>query len=203
MSTKNKILIVTAIFAVMLSMAGIAVANPCPELDTWLGKPLSDAVLIYQTDQGSGVMKYSVQSEDDKNSIEGIPGFKEVCIASGATPSNPVAMLDTWQGGIRTPAGGTFVQFDTITGNPDNIPFDSGIHDVGTVQWDATPENTQTLVHVISADICGTDGSGEPNTCFVRPGTPGTPPVPELGTIVLTSTGMLGLMLISRRYRQK
>ena len=34
------------------------------------------------------------------------------------------------------------------------------------------------------------------NTCE-----PPIPPIPELGTIVLTSAGMLGLVLISRKYR--
>lgn len=185
----------------MVGMVGIATANPdpCPPPAQWNGKPASNDVLVLQEDLGSNLIKYYAKSATDKSPVGGIPGFQEVCIYDSSTGFTTLtALFPNWQ--VRSTNAG-HIEFEG-RGNPQNIPFDENIHEVGTVQWNAVPQNTKTLVHIISADVCGGyQANGEPKTCFARPP---SPPgiVPELATIVLTSTGILGLVAISRRYKK-
>lgn len=179
-------------------MVEIAAADPCPAPDTWNGKPISNDVMILQEDLGGNLIKYYAKSTTDKSPVDGNPGFKEICIVSSTGFGSLTQIWNpaVWSAMSQNP--GPYVRFQG-GGNPDNMPFDGNIYTVGTVQWNAAPQNIKTLVHVISKDLCPNSAG---NTCFVRPpNPPGV--VPELATIVLTSTGILGLVAISRKYRNK
>ncbi len=82
-----------------------------------------------------------------------------------------------------------------------NIPIDgtTGI-EIGKADYlaaDKLPTSEVVLFHINDPDECGPD-----ETCWRRPGA-SPPPVPELTTIALVSTGIFGLFLVSRMYSRK
>ncbi len=190
-------------------------ANPCPAPDAWDNMPTSNNVLVLQdADPGNHLIKYYTKSTTDNNPSGGIPGFKEVCIASSATPLSANSLWtilgESWGAGITNK---NVVEFNGhrngatpgASGEKYNIPFDGNAYEVGTIQWNNVQSNIKTLSHINSPEclrVQDNDNDQNPNTCFVRPpNPPGV--VPELATIVLTSTGILGLIAMSRKYRNK
>ncbi|MDW7726237.1 MAG: hypothetical protein SCH70_03860 [Candidatus Methanoperedens sp.] len=199
---KTKIVKVLAVFLILSGMVGIAAANPCPNPDTWDGKPVSYNIVVLDEDLGGNNWKYYVRSAENMNSTDGIPGFREVCIANENAPDGAEALWDGWGYKITNQ---NVTEFDGSSGepgaagNPYNIPFSGIAIPVGTIQF-SEPPNVKTLVHVISKEICG--GTDEdPGTCFVRPAKP-TIPVPELNSVILVLAGLLGLGLVGRKYKR-
>lgn len=82
-----------------------------------------------------------------------------------------------------------------------NIPIDGTTDiEIGKADYlaaEKVPTSEVILFHINDPEECGTE-----DTCWRRPGT-STPPVPELGTVVLMSAGILGLFLVARKYRKK
>jgi len=206
---KINIVKIVAVCLILLGIVGIASANPCPNPNTWNGKPVSDKIVVLSEDLGGNNWKYYVKSAQNMNPVGGIPGFREVCIANANAPTSANALWDGW--GYKV-TNKNVTEFDGSSGapgsagNPYNIPFTGVAIPVGTIQFSGPP-NVKTLVHVISADICGSDtdrgtdpASGVP-TCFRRPDEP-TIPVPELNPVILISVGLLGLGLLVRKYKR-
>lgn len=81
-----------------------------------------------------------------------------------------------------------------------NIPIDGATDiEIGKADYltaDKVSSSDVILFHINDPEECGNE-----DTCWRRPGT-STPPVPELGTVVLMSAGILGLLLVARKYRK-
>lgn len=198
--------------AILIAMTGVAVGNPdpCPAPNAWNSMATSSDVLVLQEDLGGNLTRYYAKSTTDQSPVSGIPGFREVCVLSDAT-ADPVKaewniLGEEWGAGVTNKGVVEFNGHQTgatsgAAGNPYNIPFDGSAHAAGTVQWDAVPTNVITMVHIISADICpqsaDNDNDGDPNTCFRRPPVP-PGMVPELSTLLLTATGMIGLIALRK-----
>lgn len=196
---KLNIVKIAAVCLILLGTIGIATANPCPNPNTWDGKPVSDQIIVLDEDLGGNNWKYYVKSAENMNPVGGIPGFREVCIANETAPISAVALWDSWVYSITNENVTEF--HGSPPGNFNNIPFNGSAIPVGTIQFGGTP-NVKTLVHVISASICGGyEANGEEKTCFRRPSEP-TIPVPELNSMILISAGLLGLGLLAWKYKR-
>ena len=98
-----------------------------------------------------------------------------------------------------------WVEF-TGKGSTQKIPLNASLVKVGNITWDSLmgssfPTDAIYLIETIDLDgqgACPNKGIGQ--TCFWRPIGP-NPPVPELSPIILTSAGLLGIFLLSRKYR--
>lgn len=191
-------MVLLTILGIIGTVENIAASpDPCPDSgDAWNNKPTSNAVLVLQEDLGNNLIKYYAKSATDKSPSSGIPGFREVCVYSsiGATSAN--SLWSYW--GVKKITPHIEFRGEEGGGDKENIPFDGNIHAVGTIQWNAVPQNIRTLVHVKSAELC----PGEPDeSCFLQPpNPPGV--VPELSTMILTLTGIIGLVMTSRKYRK-
>lgn len=194
---RHKILMIGIMLAVMLGMIGAASAYDCPGPNEWSSVNTPSLQNLYTiAASGTNPMTYSTGGVPSTSTI------REVCIAS--TSSNAQSGTVSWplwnQGDLTIkPAkpqwARTWAQFKD-GGTPNDIPSDGAMHNVGTVTWDNAPGNTQVFIlHV--ADT----GCPDKKSCYVIPEGP-NPPIPEMGTIVMTATGLLGLVLISR-YKKK
>lgn len=209
-----KLLVLSIILAIGMVETAIADPDPCPAPgNAWDQMDSSSAVLVLQEDLGGNLIKYYAKSTTDQSPSGGIPGFREVCVVSDAT-LGPVDALWSilgmdWGAGVTNQ---NVVEFNGhqagasngASGNPYNIPFDGVTHAVGTAQWNAVPSNIKTLVHIYSPEICAqsadNDNDGNLDTCFRRPpNPPGI--VPELATLILTATGIIGLVAV-RKFRK-
>jgi len=183
-----------AILMVLFGMIGIAAADPCPDPGTWNGKDASNLVTLVET--GTNPVTYSVGGFASSDEI------KEVCIASpDANASSGTIIWDSWSFTVKNTGGPGAKDWAQFGPSNPTIPIDGTLYDVGTVTWDATPTNPQYLVHVKSVTDIQKYCPGETgDTCFVRPIGP-NPPVPELSPLILTSAGLLGIVLVLRKYR--
>lgn len=204
-----------ALLAIVLLGIGIVTAEPCPgpHSNEWTDQNLLDTSLnVLYEDIGSNTLKILARHSNE-NSVGGIPGFREVCFQiPGMTQVSALWNTggENWGADITHQQVAEFNGQQTgsssgASGNPYNIPFDGGLHDVGTIKFASTPDVGQatSLVHIISAEKCGGyESNGEPKTCYKRPQPP-LAPVPELSPLILTSSGLLGIVLISRKYRNR
>lgn len=98
-------------------------------------------------------------------------------------------------------------------GNGGNeIPIDGAINiqvgSTGYGEQDKLPTGEVVLFHIKDPEECASaegsedSGDGDDDTCWRRPGIPQPPPVPEIATIGLVSTGIIGLFLVARKYRK-
>lgn len=76
------------------------------------------------------------------------------------------------------------------------IPVDGNLYYAGEANYGSTKPGETIVLHIIDDVECSPQES-----CYRGPKEP-YDPIPELSTIVLTSTGLLGILLISRRYRK-
>lgn len=198
---RNKIVMAATIFTIMLSVTGIAAANGigggCPGRNS-LGSHTQtyDDLYAYSTVDGT-VVTYLLNTVNNDASVIGYcvyptPEF------TGAT-GDLGALYSGWQ--VSRPDSANYFGFQRGTGS-NNVPIDGTTNiQIGRADYKHTeklPTSDVILLHINDPNECQTEG----DTCWRRSGT-SQPPVPELGTIVLTSTGMLGLILVSRKYRQK
>jgi len=195
---KQNIIKLIAALAVLAGMGGIAAADPCPGPEQWDNVNTPSLQYMYSiAATGSNPVTYSAGGIPFTNSI------KEVCVASTSSEAlSGTVIWSLWLQSDLTIKDQTpqwpraWAQFKD-GGNPYNIPADGAMHDVGTVTWDDAPGNTQKfLLHVVDTR-CPTG-----DTCYVIPKGP-VPPVPELSPMILTSAGLLGIVLVSRKYKSR
>lgn len=187
-----------ALLTIMLLGIGIAAGYPCPNPQTWTNFPEVQSVQIYHQ---------SISGDEYEFLIQGYVGesVKEVCIADkdGYTRmwSSGTATWPNWNWESKQEGSNYFVQWRDH--GQDNIPMDGNIYSFGTVtlidqDWDT---KLTSLVHLVNEAYCQQLGLS-PDSCYVRPKPP-TQPIPEMSTLVLMSTGLIGLVLASRKYRNR
>lgn len=193
---------VIAIVLVLTGFTGIVSADPCPgPSDTkWNGVPIVTAGLTISagstSGSGTGPYDYIVQAMP---AFAGSPpiGFQELCIRTGNTVTQIAQTFAAPNWGSE--ANPNVFGFARLNGESNNIPFDGNVHDVGTITFSGNPGSQDILVHINDPAECRpTDQS---DTCFRSPGTGGQP-VPELNPMILTTTGLFGLVLLSRRCKK-
>lgn len=201
---------ILALYIMLSGMAGIAAADPCPgpNSNEWSDTNLLDSSLIVLYENiGLNTLKIYAQHANE-NPSGGIPGFKEVCFYAlpGMIGVSPLWTTGgkNWGAGITGDGVAEFVGSrgsPGASGDPYNIPFDGKLNEVGTITFSGTPDlgSAKSLVHVVSYEKCG-GTLANPNSCWKRPQPP-LAPVPELSPIILTSAGLLGILLVSRKYR--
>lgn len=199
---KKSILIIIAAFVVVISLAGSTSAG-CPDRSSLSSHTQTYDNLVPNTVTDGNVVTYILNTvaKDGASVIEYCVYPEPVFIGdnSNLTPlyvgSNGLWKID------RQPSK-TFFGFERTHGDHNNIPVNGTIGiQIGKADYlstDRLPTSEIILFHINDPEECGpTD-----DTCYRRPGTPPTP-IPEISTIVLTSAGVLGLMLVSRKHRQK
>lgn len=190
---KIRILGIVTIFAVLIGMVGIASADPCPSPNQWgTVNQLSPAGPV------TGV--FSVVSDLNNPATYSTQGTSPILEVCGASSSSIAQTINPFFWAAPPSAIKTnewpkaWFQFSGAS-NP--IPA-GPVTSVGTVKWN-TPDpqgNEIYLLHISDSKCPGGGG-----TCFVIPGR-SPQPVPELGTIVLTTTGLLGLALATKKYKK-
>jgi hypothetical protein len=197
---KIRILGILAIFVILAGMAGIASADPCADNpETWSNHDESNLYTVVAT--GTNPVTYSAGGSPSIHD-----GLREVCIASKTNNalSGSVAFdPSNWDLGIMssTPWGKDWAQFRG-KGSSSRIPLDGTLTTVGDVTWDNPPSDAIYLVETVNLDGQGVCGGGAGQTCYWRPIGP-NPPVPELPPSILTTAGLLGLVLVTRKYKNK
>lgn len=195
---RNKLLI-ASIIAVIFATVGIASAYDCPGPEEWADVNTPSLQNLYSISAtGTVTVTYTAGGVPSSSTI------REVCIAS--TSSNAISGTVDWTN--WGPADLTIQpakpQWERAWaeykdgGETNDIPSDGAMHPVGTVTWDVAPDGTQVFLLHVSDDGCP-DGVG--SSCYVIPQGQ-DPPIPETSTIILTSVGLLGLVLVSRKYKK-
>lgn len=205
-----------AVLIVLIGMVGIAAADPCPDPQTWNNQvPESSLIQVFHEPVLGSTDSYKFMIMGTFTGAE----FKELCVADTNGFAQKWRAITTipslWQGDILqhmqgpNPTGRFFVQWKTPIGagggGNNFLDLDESLHNIGTATFtDASWENSlTTLVHVIGSDFCESKYPGQnKDSCYVRPQPP-SQLVPELSPMILTSAGLLGIVLISRKYRNK
>lgn len=172
-------------FLVLAGFAGIASADPCPSLNAV--KP-SDSYGDVTTSISGKTVTYHVTASVD---IQGLCIYETNLANLGPlTGTSPIS----WS--FSHPGSQNFFEFKRTASSQLLQPGDS--KDVGSVDFINNPLPTSDEIYAlhINDPVCGTA-----ITCFVFPGP--SQPVPEVSTIVLSSAGLLGLVLISRKYKKR
>lgn len=200
---KIRALGILAIFVILIGITGIVSADPCPagNSNNWNDNlPSNVTIVVISNSIGTNQFEYKIQETPAFSSGTPPIGFQELCIKP---PSNGAGMSSlAIASGLNWQQDNQGIGFKRIDGTPNNIPFDGNIHDVGSITWSQDPGIQQFLVHINNPDECNA-GSKEPDgTCFRAPGK-ATNITPELGTIILTTSGLFGLVFVSRKYKNK
>lgn len=189
---------------IILGLVGIAGANPCPasSSDLWDNAPTVGNINLLYDSIGTNLIRIYAQGTD-ANPTPGA-GFKEVCVYIPNSDISGVTAIwnisgEYWSGDDK----GNIAEFGgkgKSSGNNYNIPFDGDFHAVGDIEYSSVPDmgNALTLVHINDPDFCAELGANG-DTCYVRP-EPQLPPVPEMSPLILTSAGLIGLILLSKKY---
>lgn len=183
---------IVVIFVALAGMTEVVSANPCPSVSTWSGvNQLSPAGPV------TGV--FSVVSDSNNPatySAQGTSPILEVCGASSTSNAQAINPFFWTAPPSAIKTGGwpnTWFQFSGAS-NP--IPV-GPVTPVGTVTW-STPGpqgNEIYLLHISDPKCPG-------GTCFVIPGRSPLP-TPELSTILLTASGLFGLVLVTKKYKKQ
>ncbi len=218
---KTNIINKLAVCLILLGMVGMTTisagaqgngdGSACPSFP-WTGKMTSDKVVVLEQTDGN-VTTYSLKSSVAAATTTKIPGFKALCIMPDGKfkgdEADISAIAPNWNDQIKD----DFIAFSGKGGIANNLPFDNAAHEVGKVDYTGhggLPTNQEFLVHVISKEICGgTDKNPETEeaisagefSCFVKPAKPNNP-VPELNPVILISVGLVGLVIVAKKYKR-
>ncbi len=204
---RTNIIKVVALCIMLSGMAGIAAAapDPCPPpgSNEWGQAPDNTIAVFFSLDTGN-VLHVSTQSGLDEGTKNGVPGIREVCVY---TPSaKPTSIQNDWH--LWGPNDATISNKDVAEfhgpehgGENNNIPLDKALNPVGHASLASSDlTGAEVLIHINDPNgRCKNDPDG---SCFIVPAA-NTPPVPEMSPIILTSAGLLGILLVSRKYRSK
>jgi hypothetical protein len=201
---KTRVLGILAIFVVLFGMTGVVGADPCPAANSanWNDNlPNTTTIVVVSNSIGTNKFDYKVQETPAFPPSQTPPiGFQELCIKP---PSNGASVSSlTIASGLSWKQDTSGIGFKRVHGTADNIPFDGNIHDVGTMTWNKDPGTQQFLVHINDPVECNAGNKETDGTCFRAPGKP-TNITPELGTLTLTASGLFGLVLATRKYKNR
>lgn len=199
---KNKILVVTAILSVMVTMTGIVAAEDVFDCRENTNVPQYDFLSPHTSDNGN-VRTYLLDTFTKSGAsvieycVYPTPGF------TGSTTD----LTALYTGGVGPwtvdrPGSKIYFGFDrTPGGDPNNLPINGGTDiPIGKADYKGSlPTSELILFHINDPKEC--QPTDQSDTCWRKPGTP-PPPVPEMSTMILTFTGMVGLLLFSREYRK-
>ncbi len=195
---KKPIVMAVTIFIIAIAMMGTAsaqgVGGGCPNVNNFP----SYNYLIASKNTNGNVVTYIL------NTLSGAPGDAKVigyCVypspdfSGSSSDLTPLELSAIWH-----PNNKGYFGFERGTGG-NEIPIDGTMDiEVGETDYlsaDKIPTNEGILFHIYDPKECGP----RDNTCWRRSGSP-PPPVPELSQIILVSAGLLGIALISRKYRR-
>ena len=190
---------ITIAIVILVAMAGLVsaegIGGGCPSRQS-LGSHTQTYDNLYTDELTSGnVVTYLLNTvaKDDASVI----GY---CVypAPGFAGSNDDLTPLYIEWAISHQHGKDYFGFQRGQGS-NNIPIDGATDiEIGEADYlaeDKVPTSDVILFHIDDPEECGTE-----DTCWRRPGS-SPPPVPELGTVVLMSAGILGLFLIARKSR--
>lgn len=185
---------IVAIFAILIGITGIVSANPCPDLNAvkaanWYGSVVA-----------------SKSGSDVTYTIAGMNGVSAMglCIYEPFTVDNTLSQVGSsaFNNWGLLPHNGNHNYFEW-QGNGQQL-IDPGESSSGTANFGDMVSRIDTSAEIYVLHIADPTGSacgvGTP-TCWAYPGPGG--PVPELGTIILTASGLFGLVFVTRKYKNK
>lgn len=191
---KIRILGIVAICAILTVMAGIASADPCPDFNA------------VKKANSYGAVVASKSGSDVTYTIAGMSGVSAqgLCIYEPFTIKNTLSQVGTnafnsWK---LDPHKGNHEYFEWQGDGTQRIapgdPSSSGTANFADMasKIDISAEIYVLKIYDPTGAVCGTIG-----TCWAYPGPGG--PVPELSTIILTTSGLLGLVLVTRKHNSK
>lgn len=187
----------------IVGMVGIATADPCPNPNgaEWNQDPDGTISVLYTLDADKA-LHVTVRSGLDEGTINGVPGIREVCVYFPSTM--PKSAKNEWHlwpedGAVIKRSGVIEFKGPERGGENNNIPLDTNLNPVGVSFFDVTPDlgEAKVLLHINDIARCNPARS-----CFIVP-YKNRPPIPELSTVVLTCTGLLGIVLMSRKYKNR
>ncbi|HEY9204491.1 MAG TPA: PEF-CTERM sorting domain-containing protein [Candidatus Methanoperedens sp.] len=217
---KRKLVMITAFFAVMASMTGIAVADPCPGANSnlWTNAPEVAFLDSSHSDVGQ-VRTYNIIISQNLGSTNGVPGVIEYCVkpnpgfSPGVSGTGGLTALASGQNGAAfqpdRPDTSIFFGFKRNDGDPSNLPIlNQGTVAMGSADYStgggSLPTSEDIIFHINDPDICTaaiSDSQGVPrNTCFVRHG---TVTIPEFPHIALPVAAVIGLVFIVLHMKRK
>lgn len=194
---KKPILMAVTIFIVAVTMMGTAsaqgIGGGCPNVNNFD----SYTYLIASKNTNGNVVTYIL------NTLSGAPADAKVigyCVyptpvfTGSDSDLTPLALSAIWH-----PDNKSYFGFERGTGG-NEIPIDGtmdiAVGETDYLSADKIPTSEVILFHIYDPKECGSD-----DTCWRQSGSP-PPPVPELSQIILVSAGLLGIALISRKYRR-
>jgi hypothetical protein len=192
-----------ALLILLIGMVGIAAADPCPNPSTWNDpkRVAEDSLIkVFHAPVAGNEYEFLVWGSSTTGAK-----FHELCIAdtSNANVWSAFTTIPTWDGEIKSPSGEYFIQWKSHTGS-DMFPMDGSTYKVGTSTfYDVNSLKTlKTLVHVDGKEYCKTKYPNKnDDSCYILPEPP-SQPVPELSPLILTSAGLLGIVLVSRKNKR-
>lgn len=184
--------IILYILAILVGITGIVSANPdpCPGPDQWNTvnqlSPAGDVLGTFSVvSDGGNPATYSTQ---------GTSPILEVCGASSSSNALDITPSFWNKPPSAIKSNGWPNSWFQFAGESNPIPT-GVLTTVGTVQWDTNPNGDEIYILHISDPKC--PGGA---TCFVKTGI-SEPPIPELNPSILTAIGLIGLVLVVRRYK--
>ncbi len=188
---RMKYQMVIALIFVLAGFSGIVSADPCPSLNA------------VKSPNGYGTVTNAISGIEVTYSmiVTGSLAVKGLCIYE-----IDLAGLDTSLVQVGTsPLGWSFFHPDSHnyfewSGSGTQALLSGQSSTIGTVNFGNNPLPTSSetyAIHVLdpNGEVCGSD-----DTCWVYPG-PGVI-IPELNPMILTVTGLFGLVLLSRKYKK-
>lgn len=205
-NVKNKILTATAIFIVLAVTTGIVsagengqgVGGGCPNRNSLDSHTqMYDYLYPGKTTEGTVVTYILNTISNSGTSVIGYCVYPTLGFEGSTEDLTP---LQTGWSIWPTKTNKDYFGFERGQGG-NELPID-GAKDVqvGRVDYEESglPTREVILLHIYDPQECGP----EDDTCWRRPGTPPPPPVPEMSTIALVSAGLIGLLLIARKYKK-